>query len=244
MVLAHLAPLTSDMTTLNVCQFGHDSHQSKIVATKIGPLHVWNWEKYRGLPNYCPGQCDVSMSLDLHQTSERADIARFAQILDEQPGTVLDFGSHIGWYTVHAGLRHCDVFAVDSDPENMRLLHTNCEWHGIDLLGSWLGWIGDGVVLPGEVDDGVRVLKSDVEGMEWQVLDVTRSLWQDRLIDYGLWELSPVFENREVEGTYADLVDEIASYGYRWVILKDEGEWEITGADLVFEQENAWAIRL
>jgi hypothetical protein len=219
--------------TLNLCSAGHETHESLVVDTAYGPFHIWNWSKYRGFPGYCTGQDDVSMSLDLYGTWERPDIKRTRQILTEKPGTVLDFGAHIGWYGAQAAALGCDVVTVESDPENQRLLRKNIE--GYDVI--WqpiLQWVIDVEALPSWIDE-VRFLKSDVEGAEDQVINLTRHLWADRKIDHALLEISPVFKDY-----YPALVDELASYGYKPYIIKDETDWEITGSDVVFPQENVW----
>jgi hypothetical protein len=237
-----------ETVTLNVCQAGHTFHESKQVETMYGSLNIWQWDRYMDFPNYCPGQDEVSKSIDLQQVWEQADTAYFVQVLEDQSGVVLDFGSHIGWFTTLAARFECMVYAFDADPENMRLLKTNVDIRrrkDYAAIYTTTGWVSDLSSQYFDLDH-VRLFKSDLEGHEHEALNLTRHLWQNRKVDYGLWELSPIFENREGINapSYADLVDEIASYGYRWFILKDEGEWEITGADLTFPQENAWAERL
>lgn len=216
--------------TLNLCQAGHETHDSEVVQTQYGPFHVWNWRKYGGFPNYCTGQDDVSMSLDLYGNWERPDIARMREILTEKPGVVLDFGAHIGWYGAQAAALGCDVVTVEADPENQRLLRENIE--GYDVM--WypqLEWVL-GAMIPAWIQQ-VRFLKSDVEGAEDQVINLTRHLWADRKIEHALLEISPVFKDY-----YPALVDELASYGYKPYIIKGDDEWEITGLDVTFPQEN------
>lgn len=223
--------------TLNLCQAGHETHESLVVDTKYGPFHIWNWSKYRGFPGYCTGQDDVSMSLDLYGDWERPDILRMREILTERPGVVLDFGSHIGWYGIQAMHLGCAVESYEADPENERLFRENALTAIQGAVTLNLGWVADFV--PGEFTmDHVRFLKSDVEGAEDQVINLTRHLWADRKIDHALLEISPVFK-----GYYPALVDELASYGYKPFIIKDEGDWEITGSDVVFPQENVHFAR-
>lgn len=231
--------------TLNICQAGHQTHESKLVEALYGPLWIWDWEQYQGQAgSYCPGQDEVSKSIDLQDVWEMADTAYFWKVLGEQPGTVLDFGSHIGWFTLLALMRGCQTFAFDADPENMRLLDRNAYMRGLSTnLTMTIDWTVDAVL---GYHDHVRIMKVDIEGHEHEALNLTRHLWQERKIDFGLWELSPIFEKRPgiMAESYAALVDEIASYGYRWHINKDGGEWAITGKDLTFPQENGWAVKI
>lgn len=232
---------------LNNCQAGHETHDSKLVDTAYGPWWIWAWEKYQWQGAYCPGQDEVSKSIEITGWWEKPDTDRMLAILREKPGMVLDFGSHIGWFTVQALELGCEVWALDADPENMRLL-----WENIDRsdfggdLATTTSWVAD---LPPDTfkhDDHIRFLKCDLEGHEWEMVNLTRHLWQARLIDYALLEISPIFETRSSiqAPNYAALVDELIGYGYRATVYKSEGDWEVTGADCTFDQENVLFSRL
>jgi hypothetical protein len=238
--------------TLNLCQAGHTFHESKRVETEYGPWWIWDWARYMDFPGYCTGQDEVSKSIEVTGWWEKADTDHMLSILDTSPwhGLMLDFGSHIGWFTVLAATMGLGVFAYDADPENTRLLSTNYS----NRQDAWVAnvatdnqWVATIKRLPAPIENGhdVRFMKVDIEGHEHEALNLTRYLWQQQRVDYGLWELSPIFENREGINapSYADLVDEIASYGYRWYILKGDDRWYIEGKDLTFPQENAWCER-
>lgn len=231
--------------TLNECQAGHDTHQSKLVDTEYGPFHIWDWKKYQWQGAYCTGQDEVSKSIDVNGYWEKPDTDEMLRIFQEgEWGNVLDFGSHIGWFTCLALAAGNDVHAIEADPENTRLMADNVWLRGGErALTVTVDWTDKAVL--GHLDR-VRLIKVDIEGRDHDALKLTRHLWQDRKVDYGLWELSPIFEKREgiMADSYAALVDEIADYGYRWYILKGDERWYITGADLTFPQENAWAERL
>lgn len=236
--------------TLNVCQAGHETHESKLVETLYGPRWIWDWEKYQGQALYCTGQDEVSKSIDLQQVWERRDTEHFWQVLGEQAGAVLDFGSHIGWFSMLAYRRGCNVECFDADPENLRLMWENFHLFGDDgvsggSLASTLGWVVDAAPAT-MITDHVRLMKVDIEGHEHEALNLTRHLWQQRKIDYGLWELSPIFEKRDgiMADSYAALVDEIASYGYRWFIWKGDERWYFTVDEMTWPQENAWCEKL
>ena len=232
--------------TLNLCQANHETHDSKLVDTAYGPLWIWDWRSYMDQPLYCPGQDEVSKSIDLQGAWERADTEFFRGVLEQEQGPVADFGSHIGWFSTQASRFECEVWAIDSDPENARLWEMNMDlydWAWEDYQRFQLGWAEDAMELP---FDHLRIMKVDIEGHEHDALNLTRHLWQERRIDYGLWELSPIFEKRPgiMAESYAALVDEIASYGYRWFILKGDDRWYIEGTDLTFPQENGWVERI
>ena len=227
---------------LNTCQAGHQSHESKLLETDYGPYWIWDWPRYMDFPNYCTGQDEVSKSIDVNGYWERADTDWVLDILE--PGLVLDFGSHIGWFAALATRKGCQVVAVDADPQNMTLLRKNFDLIKRGELRTWTGWVAD---IKGAVPTApIKLLKADVEGHEREVIDLTRHLWRNKMIDYALIEVSPIFENREniMAPSYADLVDELIDYGYRATVHKDDGPWDITGADCTFPQENVRFERL
>lgn len=235
---------------LNVCQVGHTTHDSKLVESFYGPFHIWQWENYQWQGAYCTGQDEVSKSIDINGYWEKSDTDRVRRILAEKPGLVIDLGAHIGWFVCHALSMGCDVAAIEADPENVRLMAENIDLLELDSdVAITTGWVHDqGVLDASYIDDSyrVRLLKIDIEGMERSGIDYTRKLWEDRLIDYALIEVSPIFENREsiMAPSYAELVDELRGYGYEAAVLKNEGDWIITGADCTFDQENVLFSRL
>jgi hypothetical protein len=231
--------------TLNECTAGHTFHESKLVNTEYGPWWIWDWQRYMDFPGYCTGQDEVSKSIEITGWWEKPDTDHMLELLGSERGYVVDFGSHIGWFTVLALKAGCHVWALDADPENMRLLKRNADNVPVGAYVLETAWTSDVPESRFHNDVPIRLMKVDIEGHEHEALNLTRHLWQQQKIDYGLWELSPIFESREniMAPSYADLVDEIASYGYRWYILKDEDRWYIEGKDLTFPQENGWAVR-
>lgn len=238
--------------TLNLCAAGHETHDSKLVDTAYGPWWIWDWERYMDFAGYCPAQDEVSKSIEITGWWEKPDTDRMLAILSEKPGLVLDFGSHIGWFTVQALEKGCGVLAIDADSENVRLMQANLDArgpfltnHGALRYAVSTSWVVD--VPPSLFPlKPVRFLKCDLEGHEWEMVNLTRPLWQARLIDYALLEISPIFENREgiSAPSYADLVDELIGYGYQATVYKSEGPWIVTGKDCTFDQENVLFSRI
>lgn len=140
-------------------------HDTKVVDTVQGPYTIFDWTQYMGFDGYCTGQDDVSMSLELYGTWEPDDWDR-ARTLDLEPGWVLDFGSHIGWYTMPLARQGHHVLCVDADPENMRLLELNARNFRVSPT-TYLTWVDrmSSVLMP-----DVRFIKSDVEGAENEVV--------------------------------------------------------------------------
>lgn len=195
---------------LNVCQF-HKTHDTKTVDTVNGSLIIYDWAKYQGYDGYCTGQDDVSMTLDLYGYWE-AEV-----VLPEfPPGVCLDFGAHIGWFTVQLAADH-HVFAVDADPTNCVLLQMNLARRGLSatIRNSWVADIG-GLNLP-----DVRFIKSDVEGHENEVVELC---WDIINRDHPvlLLECSPEFDIY-----YPDMLQSLIDIGYASSVQPDELESQV-----------------
>lgn len=174
---------------LNVCQAGHTTHDTKVVDTMQGPLTIYNWRKYQDFDGYCPGQDDVSKALELYGVWEGVDWDRL-RITDLEPGVVLDFGSHIGWYALTLAQQGHFVLAFDSDPVNCTLLEINANRRGLeDRIRIRNTWVAD--VEPFDIGM-VRFIKSDVEGAEDRVVTICDQIISDQH-PMMLMECSPEF---------------------------------------------------
>jgi len=210
----------------NVCQAGHETHDTRVVDTVQGPLKIYDWKKYQGFAGYCTGQDDVSMTLDLYGSWEGSDWVRCRQALTDTTGNVWDFGSHIGWYSIMAAELGHQVLAIDADPTNVEMLGINARNRRVKI-SSLCSWVADIDHLHGDV----FLVKSDVEGAEDEVVRLCRPLLRAGKIQYLLLECSPEFDDY-----YPALIDEIRGYGYDASI---DGI-PITGAELGETQKNVW----
>lgn len=220
------------MADLNVCEFGHPWHRS----IRRNGWQIWEWRHYQGLAGYCPAQDDVSKSIDLNGDWEREETAVALSVV--RPGDlVVDFGSHIGWYTTHAARAGATVLAYDSDPENMRLLERNARPRGHEAprVVSHLGWLVDAPALDALP---IRLVKADVEGAEDQALRIIRRSLDAGLVDYLLIECSPEFADY-----YPALIDDLTARGYTAEIVGKGGSEPVTGATLGPVQRNVWFSR-
>lgn len=200
----------------------------KQVDTVQGPMWVWDWEKYQDAWDYCPGNDDVSMTLDLYGVWESPDWVRWRQVLDAEPGRVYDFGAHVGWYSIAALQRGHQVGAIDQDPDNIRLLALNTRGMDIAILESAVSKMS--TLHPVSLVPSLAAVKSDVEGAEDEVMRIIRHLLPGPTL---LLECSPEFANY-----YPALIDELRGMGYTASV---EGVGEITGADLE-RQANVWFV--
>jgi hypothetical protein len=216
-----------DDSRVDECQAGHTTHETKVVDTALGPFVIWDWQKYAGQAGlYCPGQDDVSMTLDLYGIWEGYDWRRAQRYIGNREGWALDFGSHIGWYAVMFARAGLDVLAVDMVTENCELLEINARRSGvkIDVRQTWVEDMG---ALPPRA---TVLIKSDVEGSERDVIEVCADIIADSHPTM-LLECSPEFDSY-----YPTMIDDLRELGYSADV---EGE-AITGATLGDTQKNVW----
>src|SRR5687767_7988538 len=115
----------------NVCEAGHDLHATAAVDVDLSErtvpdyplipgrlgrafrLTVYEAPSYQGTLGYCTGDDEFSRSILVNNCWEgfetRAVLELFAM---PGAGCVLDFGSHVGWYSILAGLWGRTALAV------------------------------------------------------------------------------------------------------------------------------------
>jgi len=204
----------SDDVMWSKCRVGHNRHDW-IYGTMVPPwpmsnMRIYSWRQYGGQhldwwQDYCPAQDVVSQAIDLNGTWERHESLLYLDILKHglpDPGKVIDFGCHLGWYSTIADRLGYDVTAIDVNAENALLARLNAPTATVHL-----GVVDEHAeILPAEK---IRCVKIDLEGAEqWAVRMIEPSL-EYRLCDFILMEVSPVFNTG-----YPALVDRIQSYGY------------------------------
>jgi hypothetical protein len=223
------------MRTANECQAGHKTHDTKVVDTALGPFTIWDWQKYAGQAGlYCPGQDDVSMTLDLYGVWEAPDWERAQRYVGNREGWGLDFGSHIGWYAVMFARAGLDVLAVDSIAANCELLEINARNSGVySRIHIDQTWVEDMEVLaPRWLDESKNtvLIKSDVEGAEDEVVRVCSRIITEQHPAL-LLECSPEFDSY-----YPDMIERLIDLGYAATV---DGA-AIRGATLGKTQRNVW----
>ena len=200
------------MTAFDGCQRGHSSHATRRVEIELGgrtPYHDYpsiptrlgrrfvmdvyeaeayiDWEDAR----YCPGQDAVSETIvGLGLWEPRETILTLTVCSSPAEGCVIDFGAHIGWFTLLAASCGRAVGSFECDRENYRLLHSNL------VLNGW----ADQVIEINETIDAtspelepgpIRLAKLDVEGAEY---DAIRMLWpsiEGGTLDHLMVEIEP-----------------------------------------------------
>lgn len=223
---------------MNVCEAGHNRHDSHLVNTNQGyKMYVFNAGKYKDTEGYCTGDDDVSRTIEKTRGWEPAETKVLKNILENEPyGTVLDFGTHIGWYSIMAGKLGHKVIGFEGDDENIELLWDSAIYNNIDdKLEIHHCWIDKEHNLP-EIDQDKTylLLKSDLEGNDPFVVDICRNLFENGKIIYAFIEISPVFNNK-----YKTMVDRIIEWGYEAEIVDpDDGELKPWNGKLDFNQAN------
>ena len=112
------------MNTL--CQAKHKKHDRLLVDTQQGEMYVYDYDQYNGFNGYCTGQDDISRTLQNTGVWEPIETAIIKEILEngDRNASVIDFGTHIGWFTLMAaeagykvigyeGMDDADIAAID-----------------------------------------------------------------------------------------------------------------------------------
>lgn len=170
------------------------------------------------------GRDAVTESLLLQTVWEAQESTLAVDILANHSGTVLDFGAHIGWYTVLAGVfGDHPVIAFEPEPNMLKALSANADRYNVDVTYR-------DAVEPAtpqlEVDGDVAFMKVDIEGMDGWAVDCCASLLQQHRIRFALIEVSPIFYN-DGRGPcdYVAMVDQLRDWGYRVYRIPPKG-WE------------------
>lgn len=204
---------------MNYCQLGHEVHDVVKVPTIQGDFYVYDVEKYVNNPGfYCTGQDALSENIILEGQWEPHDTKRIKRILEKGQGRgyVIDFGCHVGWYSIMAAKLGYHVLAIDGDAENLRTLELNAEFHNVrERIITKHAWVKKGFkleklpefdssVMMRGVEDKIQLIKVDLEGSDSYavygcegLLGKTKNLYV---------EITPAFNS-----SYPDLVNYLRS---------------------------------
>lgn len=224
----------------NNCQAGHKKHDTLKVETEIGPMYVYDWDKYKDVAGYCTGKDDVSRTLKNIGVWEISDTQLVREILEDgdKKNWVWDFGCHIGWFTILAMEAGYKVFALDGDKENIdtlkRNISLNYSSHNYkpELRYFWIaGGKGMFTDLPGEE---IELCKIDIEGNETYAISMIAHWLHARRIKNLLIEVSPIFNT-----SYPEMYSTLTSFGYN--AFKDgqpfNGDFNFHQANIFFKRK-------
>lgn len=207
---------------MNICEAGHKKHERRIVETQVEgqpfKFEVYDWEKYKDVIGYCTGKDDISRTLINEGYWEKEETPLVLDVLKRgsRENIVLDFGAHIGWYTILAASLGYNVEAFEGDRENAYLTLINHNHNNIETeIKVHPMWIDETTPVQDLMPDKeVQLLKSDLEGKDHEVVRVCEKMFEQRKIHYALIEVSPVL-NPE----HKDLPDMIKAYGYEVIAI-------------------------
>jgi hypothetical protein len=174
---------------------------------------------------YDHGRDGVTEALVKQGVWEAQESTVAVDILANTSGTVLDFGAHIGWYTVLAGLFGSHpVIAFEPDAPTIQLLDTNAKRYGVDVEHRFSPV--EPSTPPVAVDGDVALMKSDIEGMDGYAVDCCADLFRQHRIRYALIEVSPIFTaDGRSDCDYVAMVGRLRDWGYRVYRVPPKG-WE------------------
>lgn len=176
---------------------------------------------------YCPGQDIISYCIDRQGTWEGYETLLMLDIFSEDNSDlVIDFGSHIGWYSLLAAKWGHDVVSVDTSDENMALyersMNLGDKLKDAKNVTTVLGQIDKDAKKIKATDENVQLLKCDIEGYEPEAFEMTKELFEKKKIKYAIFEISPVFNDK-----YPKLTEDICKLGYDVYQIPSKG-WEHT----------------
>lgn len=220
---------------MKTCQAGHVMHERLMVDTVVGKMMVFDFEKYKdqhGL--YCTGQDDISRTLKNEGVWGHTETKMIEELLAQGNPVqriVLDFGAHIGYYSVMAAKLGYTVQAYEGNFENAELLRINAKLNGVDYKivtnTIWIDKNSSNVNFNKEIE----LAKIDLEGNEKHAVRMLWPLIKTQQIKHIFMEVSPVFND-----SYPDLVTSICAAGYD-VFLDGEpfnGEFNFAQDNLLF----------
>ncbi|AHH20835.1 hypothetical protein NONO_c60590 [Nocardia nova SH22a] len=179
-----------------------------------------------GYGEYDPGRDAVTESLLAQTVWEAQESTLAADILAQTAGVVLDFGAHIGWYTVLAALFGAHpVIAFEEHEATREVLEANIRRHSVaadlrpGVTASTTPFAHDSI---GEV----ALMKCDIEGAEDLAVDACAELFADHRIRYALIEISPIFTaDGRSNCDYVAMTGQLLDWGYHLFRIPPKG-WE------------------
>lgn len=166
----------------------------------------------------------VTLSIRAQGVWEAHETLAAIDVLSNNAGTMLDFGAHIGWFSVLAGLFGDGVvWAWETDQDTLMALNANALRYDLDMVLK--GAVTE-TMAPVQVEGPVSLVKVDLEGMDCWAIDACAHLFEAGRVAAALVEVSPIFEH-DGRGPcrYVELVERFMGWGYRPYRMPPKG-WD------------------
>lgn len=193
---------------MNHCSAGHTHHDTKSVPTSEGDVVIFDWEKYQNFSGYCPGQDDVSKTLDMYGCWDKDQSLLLEKILsgNGKDGVFIDVGAHVGYFSRLALRKGYVVHSYEGEDDLVRLLKQNVQ--GAIVHQVWFDENMEPMKGPKLIK--VKVMKIDIEGNERFAINHFRENIEAGNVENILMEVSPCFND-----SYPQLIKELATLGYK-----------------------------
>lgn len=182
---------------------------------------IYNWSQYLDPKSHtwCPANDVVSQNIDtygyweLYETALVNDLFKKAK----NDSRLIDVGAQTGWYTLLAADSGLSVWAIESDENSASLIKNSAMLNGFkNVLVQNMFVDKKSPPLPAI---WAYLVKVDVEGNEKYALQMLESSFQQKLVDYAIFEFSPIFDN-----SYKKILAKLNAYGYNGYRIPTGGE--------------------
>lgn len=197
-------------------------------------MYVYDYKLYEGL-KWCTGWDVVSKNIINGGIWDKKGSEIITDLLEKESregGIVLDFGSHIGWYSILCAKMGFDVWAFDESEENCKILRKNAKLNKVsDKIKIIHEHVGKDFSI--RVNKPVLLVKADVEGAEPYVVNALKDSLIQKAIKYLYLEVTPAFN----EG-YETMVQNLDNCGYLVLDMDDpfDFNYDFAQKNLLFKR--------
>lgn len=185
------------------CIKEHPQHQTspmkvflpyKAKGSKRFVMDVYDYNEYKGYKGFCLGKDKTSEHVHLKGVYEKPVTALVQDILERgnKRNLVLDFGAHIGWYSVIAALYGYHVAAIEGDRQNIEMLIKNATYNKLEkkliLNHTFIDELSPAVELT--TKQNIQLMKADIHGYEYVAFEMCRNLFEQKRVNYAILKMS------------------------------------------------------
>lgn len=183
-------------------------------------MYIYDYKDYTSddIRYWCPANDIVSKQIFHQGNWEEYETALVLDILraEHQNNLVVDFGSQVGWYSMLSLANGYDVISYETDEDSVNMLRDSAYLNGFSNIEINNLAIDSRVKQVGPEE--IRLFKCDIEGEEQHAFRMYKKSFENKLVDYAIFEISPVFND-----SYTKLVEDIVACGYSAYVIPDAG---------------------